>query len=541
MIFNQLNLGYLSSYIGIDNYNLTKESYELISEDGHFSSDIKDKQLAVLLFESIISDDFFFNRKNLIEFVQALPGLTQSRILQDLELDSISEIKWNKRVSDYFINEHNLNSKFEFRKTESKDKDTGYSIFEEPSIKFKKLKRFQSDVFFQVYEYVSKTPFARAIIQMPTGSGKTRTAMEIVCETMNDTNRDVLWLANTEELCDQAYESFIEVWKFLGKTKASAINHLRSNTTPDKEEDFPSFHVSTLQSFNSRAVSKRLKSFGISKKDLELLIVDEAHISVAPVYQKSIESLISEGAKLVGLTATPGRQLHKTGSNVDAENIKLSDFYFNMKFELDSGDILPIEFLRNEGILSNAKFISIEGSRINSLINKSEVKRSLANNKIPKIIEQVLTNNVHRNAIIFDQLIQLLKQNKKILFFGTSIVHSKLMTTLINLKGYKAAHIDGNTGRYRRSIIQSFKKNELDILCNYGVLSTGFDDPKIDVVFMARPTNSIVLYSQIIGRGLRGPLIGGTDYCEIFTVVDNIVDLPDNNEIYSYFDDYFIQ
>ena len=76
-------------------------------------------------------------------------------------------------------------------------------------------------------------------------------------------------------------------------------------------------------------------------------------------------------------------------------------------------------------------------------------------------------------------------------------------------------------------------------MCNYGVLSTGFDDPQIDVVFMARPTNSIVLYSQIIGRGLRGPVIGGTDYCEIYTVFDNILDLPENNEIYSYFDEYF--
>ena len=56
---------------------------------------------------------------------------------------------------------------------------------------------------------------------------------------------------------------------------------------------------------------------------------------------------------------------------------------------------------------------------------------------------------------------------------------------------------------------------------------------------MARKTNSIVLYSQIIGRGLRGPVIGGTDTCEIYTVFDNILDLPSNNDIYSYFEEYF--
>ena len=57
---------------------------------------------------------------------------------------------------------------------------------------------------------------------------------------------------------------------------------------------------------------------------------------------------------------------------------------------------------------------------------------------------------------------------------------------------------------------------------------------------MARPTNSIVLYSQIIGRGLRGPAIGGTDTCEVFTVFDNITNLPTNENISEYFDDYFI-
>ena len=108
------------------------------------------------------------------------------------------------------------------------------------------------------------------------------------------------------------------------------------------------------------------------------------------------------------------------------------------------------------------------------------------------------------------------------------------------MKGFSAEHVDGSSGKYRNKIIQNFKNGITQIVCNYGVLSTGFDDPQIDVVFMARPTNSIVLYSQIIGRGLRGPLIGGTDSCDIYTVVDNISDLPSNNEIYSYFDEYFV-
>ena len=58
---------------------------------------------------------------------------------------------------------------------------------------------------------------------------------------------------------------------------------------------------------------------------------------------------------------------------------------------------------------------------------------------------------------------------------------------------------------------------------------------------MARPTSSIILYSQIIGRGLRGPEIGGTSRCDIYTVFDNIAGLPTNEHISEYFDEYFIQ
>jgi superfamily II DNA or RNA helicase len=160
--------------------------------------------------------------------------------------------------------------------------------------------------------------------------------------------------------------------------------------------------------------------------------------------------------------------------------------------------------------------------------------------KIPAMILGRLSNNSRRNAIIIDKLQKLLAANKKILFFATSIEHSKVIASIINLLGYNAAHVDGETGATRAKVIQQFKNGDLRLLSNFGVLTTGFDDPKIDVVFMARPTNSIVLYSQVIGRGLRGPSIGGTEVCEIYTVVDNMIDLPNNNEIYSYFNEYFI-
>jgi superfamily II DNA or RNA helicase len=160
--------------------------------------------------------------------------------------------------------------------------------------------------------------------------------------------------------------------------------------------------------------------------------------------------------------------------------------------------------------------------------------------KIPIKILESLSNDSRRNAIIIDKLTKILSEGKKILFFATSINHSKIISSLINLVGYSAAHLDGESGSSRSLIINNFRNGDIKLISNFGVLTTGFDDPKIDVVFLARPTNSIVLYSQIIGRGLRGPKIGGTDVCEVYTVNDNIVDLPTNNEIYTYFEEYFV-
>ena len=77
--------------------------------------------------------------------------------------------------------------------------------------------------------------------------------------------------------------------------------------------------------------------------------------------------------------------------------------------------------------------------------------------------------------------------------------------------------------------VEAFKKGEIQVLINFNVFTTGFDDPTIDCVVIARPTFSVVLYSQMIGRGLRGPLNGGTKDCLIVDVIDNLENQPELN------------
>ena len=117
-----------------------------------------------------------------------------------------------------------------------------------------------------------------------------------------------------------------------------------------------------------------LEKMNLDIKNLELVIVDEAHISIAPTYKRSILKIIDNGAKLIGLTATPGRELIGTNSDSD-ENSALSDFFHNKIFRIDSPqDQTVIEYLREKSIISNARFKSIEGSSLNLELSKKQIQ-----------------------------------------------------------------------------------------------------------------------------------------------------------------------
>ena len=92
----------------------------------------------------------------------------------------------------------------------------------------------------------------------------------------------------------------------------------------------------------------------------------------------------------------------------------------------------------------------------------------------------------------------------------------------------------------RKEAIEVFKdrKSDTNIIINYEVLTTGFDSKNIQCVFITRPTQSVVLYSQMLGRGLRGPLMGGNESCLLVDIDDNLEQF--NNEMaFSHFDDYW--
>ena len=145
---------------------------------------------------------------------------------------------------------------------------------------------------------------------------------------------------------------------------------------------------------------------------------------------------------------------------------------------------------------------------------------------------QVSINVLYNTQIcdIIDKCVRVYEK-KRILVFANGVRHSQELMMILKVNyGYKKVEsVDGTTNPgIRRRIIKEFKKGDITILCNFGVLTTGFDVPKIDTVIIARDVGSNALYTQMIGRGQRGPKSGGTD--ELWLITSYFPHTTDNNE-----------
>ncbi len=405
---------------------------------------------------------------------------------------------------------------------------------------YKPLKDYQFEVYFKAIDNL-KIDYSRFILQMPTGSGKTRTAMEIITSFLNTyPDASVVWLAHSTELCDQAAECFLEVWPHVATKDIVFQRYYGSFSFSPSADSKVNFLCTSFQSAYARITSQpAFLNSQLYKK--RLIVVDEAHKVIAPNYKSVTQALESEGTQIMGLTATPGRKYSEF--NTEDENMDLSNFFFKKIISFDPHDMDAIEYLRKKGVLAKAKSEILTVSS-NISLSPNELQQVSELFEIPVSVLNKIGKNSIRNVEILTKVKQLIgnKTAKSIILFGTSVEHSVLISSLLKFLDIKAEHIDGSTPRaMRENIIARFRNQEINVLCNYEVLSTGFDAPKVDCVFLARPTASVVLYSQMIGRGLRGPAIGGKESCLIVNVKDNFINLPSIEKMYKVFDAYWEQ
>lgn len=369
--------------------------------------------------------------------------------------------------------------------------------------------------------------YGRVVLHMPTGAGKTRTAMHVVSSFINNATEPcvVVWLASSAELLDQAADAFREAWAHLGRRDAELLRFWGSHA-PDLSAVPDGLVIAGLQKMHAYK-SKEPIGFLRLAKLVDLVVVDEAHQAIAPTYREVIETLSETGAHtaLVGLTATPGR----TWSDVAADE-RLSEFFHGRKVMLEvEGWDNPVSYLIAEGYLARPKFhrLKVAASADLKPTLQTEVSTEEGEDYAPAVLER-LSEQVDRNIAIIKEARRLISAgHSRILLFAASVRHAEVLAAAFSALGIDSRVVTGKTGKGARDrAIKAFRQasSRPMILCNFGVLTTGFDAPNTSAAIIARPTRSLVLFSQMVGRATRGPKVDGNETCEISTVVD--IDLP---------------
>ena len=387
-------------------------------------------------------------------------------------------------------------------------------------ISLKPLHDFQAAIANKISEAVlSKSP-NRGLLSLPTGAGKTRVVAEALINVLRESENEktVIWIAQSDELCEQAVQTWREIWQAIGPRKKLRISRLWGSTN-DRVTSAPGRNhlvVATFQSLIHRVGSLSFKWL----KEAFCVIIDEAHGSTTKSYTSILTELgISRSQTsrhLIGLTATPFR-----GGEDETETERLVNRYGSNRFDhgvLPDDDPYPL--LQKMGVLSLVEHKSLPGISIN--LDSREMEELENFKKLPSSVEHRLGKDTTRNKTILDAIVSLPK-DWPVLVFAASVDHAHLLAVMLSIAGIPAQGISSATDmRHRRHYIEEFKKGNLRVLTNYNVLTTGFDAPAIRALIIARPVYSRGLYQQMIGRGLRGPLNGGKEKCLIVNVADNI-------------------
>ena len=369
----------------------------------------------------------------------------------------------------------------------------------------------------------------RGMISMPTGSGKTRVAVQAIVEAIEEGTfqGNILWIADRDELCEQAVEAWKQVWSSKG-IEATPLRIYRMWGGQPEPLPTNDIHVviASVQTTHSKIVSQReLPEFLL---DLKLLVFDEAHRSIAPSYTTVMRELgldrrrTSDEPILIGLTATPYR-----GHN-EQETKRLVNRYG--KNRLDAGAFLSedpekvVQELQDIEVLAKADHDTIEGGQF--YLSNEELQKSEKVPWLPQSVENRIADDVQRTRRIVQTYLDRNKISRdwSTLIYATSVEHSQIIAALLVAKGITARAVSANTDpRTRRRAVEEFRNGEIKVLVNYGIFREGFDAPNTRAIIIARPVYSPNLYFQMIGRGLRGVKNGGNDRCLILDVNDNVV------------------
>jgi len=348
-----------------------------------------------------------------------------------------------------------------------------------------------------VTQLLDTSPMKSGLLSLPTGAGKTRTALAVCLEGIaNNSLKSIVWLATTMELIDQAFESAKELFKAHGDIDTIFLS--KNLDDFQQHPEIPTIIFETPQRVFSDVQSKtKLPSYP------DLVIFDEAHQATAETYSEAVKHLGCQSSDnptpLIGLSATPGRAISKETEDL----VKMFQERLLTAPALGNNPIAKLEELK---ILSKVEFKMVP---VDNLPAKENVRRRLE--LIYKLTKRLLSQKTIEG------------RQKKPLIFAPSVDAAIALSTVFKATGIKAEAIhSGLEMENRRHYIKEFAEGRLDVLTNERILATGYDCPAISDVIFGTEIGSPIQFEQMVGRASRGQRTGGSKKATIWQFEDHI-------------------
>lgn len=255
----------------------------------------------------------------------------------------------------------------------------------------------------------------------------------------------------------------------------------------------------------------------INKKELFVeftnLLIDESHgvNSKGGMYEEFISFF---GGKCLGLTATPYR-LHSYNDLRTGERAVVAKFLTRTRPNIFTTilQVTQVQELYAQGFLCPIKY------EFNSHYNQKKIKLNSTGADFDQEDLEKYNEEVGVIKIVSDNIKG--NKSKHVLVFSSSVKEAELLTQDLLDYGIKAATVSAKTPKVdRENILEDFKKGVIKVVTNVGTMTTGYDFPELDCIILARPTQSVALYYQIMGRGLR--IAPGKNFVRIVDVCGNV-------------------
>lgn len=308
------------------------------------------------------------------------------------------------------------------------------------------------------------SPWQRQLIVFSTGLGKTITGIA----RAKRTGGRLLWLAHTEELVLQPAKAAQLVWPEVshGIVKAERNEYMRH---------------AVFASIQSAQQPRRLEQ--LASQQWDVVVCDEAHHGLSPGYRALFDAVgcyRAGGPTLLGLTATPER------SDLGA----LDDVFQGVVFQMGITAAIEGGFLVPPTVVERPIRVDLDGvSTSRGDFGQKQLDIALMQ---AGIVQEITAAYEEHCAA------------RKSLIFVVSVAQAEAVASALRARGHAVASVSGETDRdERRRLLKRLQSGDLRCLVNCMVLTEGFDEPSIDAVMLARPTQSKPLMIQMVGRGLR--------------------------------------